>query len=432
MKKDKLRVPHFEGEPAMNILYFSFEYPPFFVGGLGTYAYEMTRCFARMGHSVTVFAKSSGDALTRDLIDGVEVHRPLLADMSDVLPLIVTEDLRNWPPASLSYLSEVFAYNLLSVTKSVNQLVKADRRHFDVVVAHDWFSVEAGVMCKKAIGAPFVQHLHSVEEGRVGDGSPTIKGLERLGARKADLVVTVSYSMRDQLISLGYEEKKIRVVHNGVDEKKYDPARFSKEEITEFRDKLGVGENPVILFIGRLTWVKGVDTLVRAMPMILKEVPDAQLVILGKGDEEGLIQNLVNQLGIQENVKLHFKYVPEEERIKYYAAADVAVFPSKYEPFGIVCTEAMSMEKPVVVGARGVSGFREQIIPSGPNRCGSHVNPDDPRDVALFTTELLKDEDLRKKFGKNARKRVLESFTIDRIAEDTIKVYEEAVKATRS
>ncbi|UCD73333.1 MAG: glycosyltransferase family 4 protein, partial [Candidatus Bathyarchaeota archaeon] len=119
--------------------------------------------------------------------------------------------------------------------------------------------------------------------------------------------------------------------------------------------------------------------------------------------------------------------VDETKRIQYYAASDIAIFPSKYEPFGIVGIEAMSMGKPIIVGARGISGLREQVIPSGPDRCGSHINPDDPNDIAKFAIELLKDEDLREKFGRNARKRVVSKFTLDRIAEETIKVYKEAI-----
>jgi glycosyltransferase involved in cell wall biosynthesis len=409
----------------MNILYFPFEFPPFFVGGLGTYAFEMARRFARMGHSVTVFAKNPGDAITRDLYEGVEVHRPLLADAIDLLPIILPGEVKNWPLHSQNYFAEVFMYNILSTTKSTNLLVKADRREFDIIVAHDWLSAIAGIMTKKAIQKPFVFHLHSVEQGRSGNGSQTIKSLEKLAATTADLVITVSYSMRDNLVSLGYDERKIRVVHNGVDEKKYAPGKFPFREVSKFREELDVGHDPVILYVGRLTWVKGVDTLVRAMPIILKEVPDAKLVILGKGDEEGLIKSMVAQFGIQDNVRLHFKYVEEKERLLYYAAADIAVFPSKYEPFGIVCTEAMSMGKPVIVGGKGVSGLREQVIAEGPNRCGAHINPDDPYDLAKFAIEFLEDEDLRKKLSKNARECVLEKFTLDRVAKETVKVYEE-------
>lgn len=411
----------------MNILYLPLEFPPFFVGGLGTYAFEMARRFARMGHSVTVFAGNPGTAITRDLYEGVEVHRPLLADAVDLLPLIVPEDVKRWPLPSQNYFAEVFMYNILSATKTINALVKADRRQFDIIVAHDWLSAIAGIMCKKTLRNPFVFHLHSVEEGRGSDGSPTIKNLEKLGGRMADVLITVSYSMRDQLISLGYEERKIRVIHNGVDEKKYDPAKISEQDIAELRKKLGVGGDPMLLFVGRLDWVKGADTLVRAMPMILKEVPKAKLVILGKGNQEDLIKSLVYQLKIQNSVKLDFLYVDEKERLLYYAAADVAVFPSKYEPFGLVCTEAMSMGKPVIVGARGISGFREQVIPWGPSRCGAHINPEDPYDIAKFAIEFLKDENLRKEIGKNARRGVLEKFSIDKVAERTIRIYEEAI-----
>lgn len=411
----------------MNMLYLSFEYPPFFIGGLGTYSYEMTRRFAKLGHGVTVFSNKVEGAPTKEVVEGVEVHRPITVDVTELLSVLMPEEVKRWPLDSQRYFSSVLLYNILSTTKAVNLLAEAEGRKFDLVVAHDWLSSIGGITCKKALGRPLVFHLHSVEEGRVGDGSPSVKALERAGARVAETVVTVSYAMRDQLISLGYDEKKIRVVHNGVDEKKYDPERIPAESVEEFRKKIGVESHPMILFVGRLTWVKGADTLVRAMPGILKEVPNAKLVLVGKGDQENWIKELISQLGIKDNVICVFKYVPEEERIMYYAAADVAVFPSKYEPFGIVCTEAMAMGKPVVVGARGVSGFREQVIPSGPKRCGSHINPEDPNDVANFVLELLKDEKLRRRLGKNARNRVLEEFTLDKVVEKTLHVYYQTI-----
>lgn len=86
-------------------------------------------------------------------------------------------------------------------------------------------------------------------------------------------------------------------------------------------------------------------------------------------------------------------WVPEEERILHYAAADLCVFPSVYEPFGIVSLEAMAMAKPVVVGAHGVVGFREQIISSGPDQNGIHVNDENAADIAWGVKEVLKDSE---------------------------------------
>lgn len=409
----------------MKILYFSFEFPPFHVGGLGTYAREMATRFVKKDQSVTLFSKNPGDAVTHETWRGVEVHRPLLADMVDLLPILMPGDVANWPSSSQNYFAEVFMYNILSSTKTVNDLVGNDGREFDIIVAHDWLSAIAGIITKRSLGKPLVFHVHSTEQGRTRDGSPTIKNLERSAGRIADLIVTVSDAMKGHLISLGYNPEKIRAVPNGVDHEKYDPGReeFSEEKIRKFREDIGVGDDPMILYVGRLTWVKGVESLVRAMPVILKEVPNAKLVILGVGGQEESIKDIVKSNGIQDNVINRFEFVSEEERLMHYAACDLAVFPSRYEPFGIVCTEAMSMGKPVVVGGKEVSGLREQVVASGPDRCGSHVDPDSPEDIAKFVIELLKDENLREKLGKNARKRVLENYTLDQVAEETLGLY---------
>lgn len=410
----------------VKILYFSYEFPPFHVGGLGTYAQEMAKRFVKRDNSVTTFSKNPGDAPTHEIWKGIEVHRPLLADIVDLLPILMPGDVSNWPTSSQEYFAEVLMYNLLSTTKTVNDLVAKDEREFDVIVAHDWLSAIAGISAKRELDLPFVFHVHSTEQGRTRNGSETIKNLERSAANIADLVITVSDAMKGQLISLGYEPEKIRAIPNGVDHEKYDSDReeFSKENVKKFRDKIGVGDDPMILFVGRLTWVKGVESLTKAMPSILEEKPNTKLVILGHGDQEGAIQEVIDENDLHKNVITDFKWVEEEERLKYYSVADLAVFPSKYEPFGIVCTEAMSMGDPVVVGAKGTSGFREQVITSGPDRCGSHVDPDSPHDIAKFVLEILKDDELKERMGENARQRVLDNYTLDSVADRTLNAYE--------
>ncbi|MDH5689782.1 MAG: glycosyltransferase family 4 protein, partial [Candidatus Bathyarchaeota archaeon] len=104
---------------------------------------------------------------------------------------------------------------------------------------------------------------------------------------------------------------------------------------------------------------------------------------------------------------------------------------SLYEPFGIVALEAMSMEKPVIVGARGTSGFREIVIPNGENQCGYHVNPYDPADIAWGINSLLGDRENMKRLGKNGRNRVLEKFTWDAIATETLHTYHELLESSR-
>ena len=161
-------------------------------------------------------------------------------------------------------------------------------------------------------------------------------------------------------------------------------AKSRKEDVASIRSKYGIPNDwNMILFVGRLAWVKGVRNILQAMPTVLKEFPNTKLVILGKGEEQRDIVETADRLNIKNNMVYRFDFVPESERILHYAASDLCVFPSTYEPFGIVSLEAMAMEKPVVVGARGVVGFREQVINSGADQCGIHVNGEDPSDIAL-------------------------------------------------
>lgn len=414
----------------MEIAFFVNEFPPYVVGGLGTYAEYMTRAFVKMGHDVTVFSMHSEGAPTRDVYKGVEVHRPIVAniDIGLLLPMFIPEEVRRWSKEGREYFGDAMLYNFLSASKLVNDLVRTEQRRVDLIVSHDWLGSLGGILASHGLKKPLVFHVHSTEEGRSGDGSDTVKRLERIAVEQAERVVTVSYAMRDHLVRLGYDEKKIRVGYNGIDVDRYTPERVSTDEALQVRRNLGVKDDELmILFVGRLNWVKGADTLLHAMPQIIGRLPKAKLVIVGVGDQQEMLKHDVAKNGLQNNVVLKYEFLREEEKIKYYAASDVCVFPSKYEPFGIVCTEAMAMAKPVVVGARGVSGFREQVVPSGPNQCGFHIDPFEPSDIANFTIILLENDELRRKCGENARKRALEKFSWAKVAKDTIGVYEEAV-----
>jgi glycosyltransferase involved in cell wall biosynthesis len=187
----------------------------------------------------------------------------------------------------------------------------------------------------------------------------------------------------------------------------------------------------MILFLGRLVWVKGVDKLIAAMPHVLQKVPDAKLVIVGLGDMREYLERMVQNLKLQDVVKFCFDFISEEERIAHYAACDVAVFPSVYEPFGIVAIEAMSMAKPVVVGASGVSGMREIVISTGQDQCGFHVNPNDPIDIAWGIINSVQDPQRKLQLGQNGRKRVLQEFTWDEIAKKTLKLYNELLESKK-
>lgn len=413
----------------MRIGYFVWEYPPRIVGGLGTYAENICPAIRDLGHDLSVFTMNDGTLKTREVLNGIDVNRPMLVDGSNILPLFLTEDLRRWD-SGIKFFNDVLIYNILSATKFVNELIKKEGYEFDIICAHDWLSAMAGMMIKQETGLPFVLHLHSTEWGRsLGGGSAVIRHIEETAANVADRVITVSYPMHEDLTRHGFDAAKISVCWNGINLDKYDLKKLEDKEIQTLRNKYGIGaEEKMLLFVGRLTAVKGIVNLVKAMHMVTIKHPEAKLVILGKGELEQTVSELITKLNVGEKVKTRFEFVSEEERILHYGACDIAVCPSLYEPFGIVSLEAMAMRKPVVVGASGISGFKDQVIPSGHERTGVHVDGGSKADIAWGINTLLENVQKATEMGKRGRLRVEKYFSWEKAAERTIAIYEDVIR----
>ncbi len=411
----------------MKVTHFVWEYPPVIYGGLGTFAEEITKKQKFLGHDINVFSLNPGnkyDELTD--YDGVKVYRPKTLDLTETLRLFADYELRAWGD-NFSFFADVVGYNLTSAFRFVDELTQKKIKKPDVIDAHDWLGILAGMTVKREIDKPLFFHVHSTEVGRsIGRGSHNIKEIEFEGGQNADCVITVSYAMKDELEKLGFPSHKIRVCWNGVDPDKYDPKKIKPEEKKNLRKKYGINDDEnMLFFVGRLVNVKGVDYLIKAMPEILSDFPKTKLVILGVGGLVNDLRRIAEETGVSNNVIFRDEFVSEHERIIHYAASDCVVLPSVYEPFGIVCTEAMSMAKPTVVGARGTNGFREQIIPEGDEMSGVHVDGGNSGDISWGVKKLLGMTDKGKHVGINARKRVLEKFTWKHVAERTINIYKE-------
>ena len=415
----------------ISIAHFSWEFPPAIWGGLGTFATELTKQQIAQGHTVTVFAINNRNTLLpMEMLNGITVYRPRILDVTQPLSIVSNSDLQSWGN-HLSFFSEVFSYSFLSANILVDTITQSNTgHHVDMIEAHDWLGIFGGMIAKKTLNVPLMFHVHSTEQGRSeGRGSPTIQHIEKTGAETADGIITVSYAMQDELQQLGFPRDKIRVCWNGIDPEKYNAEKISKEQRMVLRHRYGIKDDEIFLFfIGRLVNVKGVIQLVEAMPLILEQFPKVKLVILGVGCLDSRISSRVQELGISDHVILRTEFVSEDERILHYAAADVVVLPSLYEPFGIVCTEAMSMAKPVVVGARGINGMREQIISAGDQQCGVHINPFDPADIAWGVNAVLSVPEQWESMGQNGRKRVFELFTWKHVADRSMEIYQEFLR----
>ncbi len=414
----------------MNIAHFTWEFPPVIYGGLGTFAKELTQKQQNFGNEVTVFSFNENNSIeTYEKWNNIDVYRPKTNDLTETFRLFADPELKSWG-GHFKFFADVISYNTMSASQLVNQLVRKEGKKYDIIDAHDWLGITGGMISKKELNLPLIFHVHSTEIGRsVGRGSHTIKDIEFEGGQVSDCIITVSYAMKDELEKLGFPPNKIRVCWNGVDPNKYDPNKVIYEEKLQLRRNYGINDDEnMLFFVGRLVTVKGVDKLLKAMPSVLKDFPKTKLVVLGIGDLEWPCKNMAKDFGIEDKIIFRTEFISESERIKHYASSDCVVFPSIYEPFGIVCTESMSMAKPTVVGATGTNGFREQIIPAGEKQNGFHVNPHNPEDISWGIKEVLQDKKRAEWMGENARKRVLETFSWDSVTKRTIDIYTEFIK----
>jgi glycogen synthase len=178
-----------------------------------------------------------------------------------------------------------------------------------------------------------------------------------------------------------------------------------------------------VLFMGRLEPVKGIVQLFSAIPDVLAEHPKFKLLVVGKGSLESWALPEAKRLGC---ITLVTDFLDAEDKMHHYALADLCVFPSIYEPFGIVALEAAAMGKAAVVGASGTSGLAEIVKnPAAQRPTGVHVNARDSKDIAWGINLALEDMDRLKSWGKNARARALEEFTWRKAAERTMAIYME-------
>ncbi|MDD1741783.1 MAG: glycosyltransferase family 4 protein [Methanotrichaceae archaeon] len=251
---------------------------------------------------------------------------------------------------------DLFSYNQLSAADILKE------GPFDLCVAHDWLGLPGGMAVKRN-GIPMIYHVHGLEIGRSDNPNLQIIDLERKGAEVADLVITVSQAMKQEVAELGIDSHKIRVCYHGVDAKFFNPVEARIEKIQLLRSRYNLDENDfIILFIGRLEPVKGIMQLIQAMPSVKRFHSRAKLLIVGRGSLEDLAKKAAEN---QDSIILVTDFLSLEDKRDYYALADLCIFPSSYEPFGIVALEAAAMGKAAIVGARGVSCWRELVNPPG-------------------------------------------------------------------
>ncbi|MBN1356804.1 glycosyltransferase family 4 protein [bacterium] len=205
-------------------------------------------------------------------------------------------------------------------------------------------------------------------------------------------------------------------IYNGVDLEEI--SRFqSSADAKALRARHGIADGPVIGVVARLSREKGHDILLRAFQQVVKIRTDAELLVVGDGENRDTLHGLARELGIDNRIV----WTGELNRagvLEAYAVMDLAVVPSRFEGFGLSACEAMSFARPVI--ASNVDGLRDII---DPGRTGFLVPPCDPDALATCILEVLQHPEKMKDVGFNARRRVESRFSLDRFQREWLSVY---------
>jgi glycosyltransferase involved in cell wall biosynthesis len=225
--------------------------------------------------------------------------------------------------------------------------------------------------------------------------------------------------MKEAMIKLGAKPEKIKIIYFGVDTEKFSPGSKDKELIK----KLGIEDCPVVISLRNLEPIYDVETLIRAIPLVLKEVPSVKFIIAGKGSEEEKLKNLAKELKISESVRF-VGFIPNDELPKYLRTVDVYVSTSLSDA-GISAStaEAMACGLPVIITK---TGENEKWIKDGE---GGYLIPIKNSGIlAEKIVYLIKNEKLRKEFGKVNRTTIEEKNNYYKEMEKMEKLYEEIAK----
>jgi glycogen(starch) synthase len=393
---------------AVRVLMLSWEYPPLVVGGLGRHVEALARELAAAGHDVRVVTRGTADAPRTEVRDGVRIVRaatdPIAIDFT-------TETLLAWAQAS--------EHALLRAALPVVR-----RWRPDLVHAHDWLVAQSGITLSEVTGAPLVATLHATEAGRHHGWLPrplnlAIHSVERWVAHRAAAVLTCSATMHDEVTSLfELPPERVTVVPNGIDAARWTASARAKAAA---RARLvGDADGPLLVFAGRLVHEKGVQTLLPALRPLREAHPGLRLAIAGAGVHEKALRAQVRRLRIARAVRW-LGFVPETDLPAVLGAADVAVVPSLYEPFGIVALEAAVAGAPLVVADTG--GLRD-LAAAGV--AAASVPPGNAAALADAIGKLLVDPVAARRVAARAARIVRRDYTWPTVAVQTAAVYAQA------
>ncbi len=383
----------------------SWEYPPRIVGGISPHVYELSQKLSAKGIEVHVVTKATPNAPDEETEpSGVQVHRVHIADKPN------------------DFLHEIQLLNQ-ATDRRVRLLLEDWRSGGQPTIfhAHDWLSLDSARELKYEYKLPILATIHAVEAGRHGgiftDVSKYIHEQEYWLTYEAWRVVVCSDFMKGEVQRLfDCPADKVDVIYNGVDPAKFD-FEWSDEDRAAHRAKLALPTERIVMYVGRFVHEKGIHVLLNAANAVLAQEPNTKFLIVGGGQRDRF-EKFVRWAGLADKV-LFTGFMANRSLHQLYRVADVAVFPSLYEPFGIVVLEAMAAGAPVVASDAG--GLREVVRH---DLTGTLSFASDSDSLAWAILKVVGDPKRAKSLAENAKLRLKLEFDWGLLADKTIKVYQ--------
>jgi phosphatidyl-myo-inositol dimannoside synthase len=357
----------------MHALILTSEFPPG-PGGLGTHAWQLARHLHKFGWDITVAA--SQDYATPDEVTAFNQAQPFQIISIEQSSVPAARFLKRWRV----------------VTAWLNQ------NKPDAIIASGSRSVWMAAALSSRYHLPWVAVGHGSE---LSFRTATRKMITRWAFQKANGVICVSGFTKQQMNKSGIYVEKTCVIPNGA-----DPEFFQilpPEEIESFRVRLGFADAKLILTVGNVTERKGQDVVIRALPEVIKEIPNAHYMIVGLPTKKKELEELAQRLDVSGHVHF-FERVNNDDLIRFFNSCDVFVMTSKmtadgdFEGYGIAVVESALCGKPSVVS--GNSGLSEAVLDGET----SFVVPEnDESATAKAIIRILKNEQFRLQMGEKAR-----------------------------
>lgn len=383
----------------------SWEYPPNVVGGLGRHVAELVPALAQQGlelHIMTPTFLKEGES--RSAENGVVVHR------------VFTPAIETLP-------------NIYDRARAANETIEAYARQvgaqgqtYDLIHTHDWLTGFAAIALQKAWSCPLVTTIHATERGRSqgylnNDLQRSIDNAERNLVNETRRVIVCSRHMaREVQYFFQVHPTKLDIIPNGVNVAALQNG-YHPEDLAAFRAKYAAPDDQIVFTVSRLVYEKGIHLLIQAAPRILEECPRTRIIIAGKGPEAENLKHQAENLGVADRVNF-IGFISDEARNQFFKVADCSVFPSLYEPFGIVALEAMALGSPLVVSDVGGLG---EIVKHA--ETGIKIYPDNADSTAWGITHALTHPNWAQTQALKARQSVKQVFNWSRIARLTAAVY---------